>query len=90
MNFIVDMTSEYKRIYEVASRYPDICLTVIANALSYALYENSNEAKLQHVYKAIVNARNVYPDAKLKAIEKFKIDFFDLIQEENLNLNDIN
>lgn len=90
MNFIVDMTSEYKRIYEVASRYPDICLTVIANALSYALYENSNEAKLQHVYKAIVNAKNVYPDAKLKAIEKFKIDFFDLIQEENLNLNDIN
>ncbi len=90
MNFIVDMTSEYKRIYEVASRYPDICLTVIANALSYALYENSNEAKLQHIYKAIVNARNVYPDAKLKAIEKFKIDFFDLIQEENLNLNDIN
>ena len=90
MNFIVDMTSEYKRIYEVASRYPDICLTVIANALSYALYENSNEAKLQHVYKAIVKARNVYPDAKLKAIEKFKIDFFDLIQEENLNLNDIN
>lgn len=89
MNFIVDMTSEYKRIYEVASRYPDICLTIIANALSYALYENKNEAKLEHVYKAIVNAKNVYPDAKQKAIAKFKVDFYDLIVEEGLNLENI-
>lgn len=89
MNFIVDMTSEYKRIYEVASRYPDISLTIIANALSYALYDNKSEAKLEHIYKAIVNAKNVYPDAKTKAIAKFKIDFYDLIVEEGLNLNDI-
>lgn len=90
MTFIVDMTSEYKRIYEVASRYPDICLTILSNALSYALYENEKEAKLKHVYKAIVNAKNIYQDAKEKAIEKFKIDFNDLIIEENLNLDDIN
>lgn len=89
MNFIVDMTSEYKRVYEVASRYPDICLTIIANALSYALYDNESEAKLKHVYKAIVNAKNVYPDARDKAVAKFKVDFFDLIQEENLNFDDI-
>lgn len=89
MAFIVDMTSEYKRVYEVASRYPDICLTIVSNALSYALYENKNEAKLEHIYRAIVNARNVYPDAKAKAMDKFKIDFFDLIREENLNLDSI-
>lgn len=87
MSFIVDMTSEYKRVYEVASRYPDICLTIVANALSYALYENKTEAKLEHVYRAIVNARNVYQDAKDKAIVKFKIDFLDIIQEEGLNLD---
>lgn len=89
MKFVVDMTSEYKRVYEVASRYPDICLTIIANALSYALYENEKEAKLKHVYKAIVNAKNIYEDAKEKAIAQFRIDFADLIEEENLNLNDI-
>lgn len=90
MKFIVDMTSEYKRIYEVASRYPDICLTILSNALSYALYENKKEANLEHVYKAIVNARNVYDDAKQKAIMQFKIDFNDIIIEENLNLEDTN
>lgn len=90
MKFIVDMTSEYKRVYEVASRYPDICLTIIANALSYALFDNEKEAKLKHVYKAVVNAKNIYEDAKIKAIAQFKIDFNDLIIEENLNLNDIN
>jgi len=90
MRFIVDMTSEYKRVYEVASRYPDICLTILSNALSYALYENKKEAKLQHVYKAIVNAKNVYDDAKKKDIAKFKTDFYDLITEEGLNLNDTN
>ena len=90
MMFIVDMTSEYKRIYEVSSRYPDICLTILANALSYALYENKSVASIKHIYKAIVNAKNIYPDAKEKAISKFKIDFQDLIIEEGVNLNDIN
>lgn len=90
MKFIVEMTSEYKRVYEVASRYPDICLTILSNALSYALYDNEPEAKLKHVYKAIVNAKNIYEDAKKKAITQFKIDFNDIIIEENLNLEDTN
>ena len=38
--------------------------------------------------KAIFNARNVYPDAKKQAIEKFKVDFSDLIKEENVDLTD--
>lgn len=90
MLFIVDMTSEYKRVYEVSSRYPDICLTILANALSYALYENQSSASMKHIYKAIVNAKNIYPDAKEKAIAKFKIDFQDLIIEEGVNLSEIN
>lgn len=89
IKFIVDMTSEYKRVYEVSSRYPDICLTILSNALSFALYENLDKASIKHVYKAVVNAKNVYPDAKAKAIEQFKIDFKDLITEENVNLNEI-
>ena len=30
--FLTDMTSEYKRVYEVAARYPDVTLTLLANA----------------------------------------------------------
>ena len=90
MKFLVDMTSEYKRVYEVSSRYPDICLTILSNALSYALFENLDKASMKHIYKAVVNARNIYPDAKEKAIAQFKVDFYDLITEEKVNLNDVN
>jgi ATP-dependent Clp protease ATP-binding subunit ClpB len=89
MTFIVEMTDEYKRVYEIASRYPDICLTILSNAFTYALFENKNEVKLQHVYKAICNAKNIYEDAKKKEIERFKVEFADLIKEENVNLEDI-
>lgn len=89
MKFIVDMTSEYKRVYEVSSRYPDICLTIIANALSYALFENLDKATIRHIYKAIVNAKNIYPDAKEKAIQQFKVEFNDIIREENILLENL-
>lgn len=88
MTFIVDMTDEYKRVYEISSRYPDICLTIVSNAFTYALFDNENVCRLKHIYKAICNARNVYEDAKKKSIEKFKIDFADLIAEENVDLTD--
>ena len=88
MTFIVEMTDEYKRIYEVASRYPDICLTILANAFTYALYDNESEVKIKHIYKAICNAKNIYEDVKVKEIERFKVEFKDLIQEENVDLNE--
>lgn len=90
MRFIVDMTDEYKRIYEISSRYPDICLTIVSNAFTYALFDNENVCRIKHIYKAVCNARNVYDDAKKKAIAKFKVDFADLIQEENVNLDEVN
>ncbi|HIS17599.1 MAG TPA: ATP-dependent Clp protease ATP-binding subunit [Candidatus Coprovivens excrementavium] len=90
MTFIVDMTDEYKRIYEISSRYPDICLTILSNAFTYALFDNENVCRIKHVYKAVCNARNIYDDARTKAIEKFKIDFADLIREENVDLSDTN
>ncbi|MCI8574913.1 MAG: ATP-dependent Clp protease ATP-binding subunit [Bacilli bacterium] len=89
MAFIVEMTDEYKRVYEIASRYPDICLTILANAFTYALYENSDRVKIKHIYKAICNARNVYEDVKKKEIERFKIEFADIIAEENVNLDEV-
>ena len=88
--FIVNMTSEYKRIYEISNRYPDICLTIISSAFSYAVFENSKEVKMKHIYKAIVNANNIYPDALKKDIEKFKKDFKDMLDAENVDLTDTN
>ncbi len=88
MEFIVEMTDEYKRVYEVASRYPDICLTIVSNAFTYALYDNEQSVKMKHIYKAICNAKNVYEDVKEKEIERFKIEFKDLIQEENVDLSE--
>lgn len=89
MAFIVEMTDEYKRVYEVAARYPDICLTILQNAFSYALFDNESEVKIKHFYKAVCNARNIYEDAKTKEIARFKEVFADLIQEENVDLEDI-
>lgn len=80
--FIVEMTDEYKRVYEVASRYPDICLTILANAFTFALYDNEKEVKIKHFYKAVENARNIYEDAKKKEIIRFKEEFKDLIEKE--------
>ena len=90
MKFIVEMTDEYKRVYEISSRYPDICLTILANALTFALYDNSNIATLKHFYKAICNCKSIYEDAKVKEIARFKQEFAEMIKNENINLDDIN
>lgn len=85
--FLTDMTSEYKRVYEVAARYPDITLTLLANAFSYAVFENSKEVRIKHIYKAIENVKNIYDDAKKKALIAFKEEFKDMLEEENVDLN---
>ena len=80
--FIVEMTDEYKRVYEVASRYPDICLTILANAFTFALYDNESSVRIKHFYKAICNAKNIYDDVRIKEIERFKEEFKDIINQE--------
>ena len=86
--FIVEMTDEYKRVYEIGNRYPDIALTLVMSAFSMALYENASEVKLKHFYKAIIRTKVIYPDSKKKEIERFKEEFKDFITSENVNLND--
>ena len=88
MNFIVNMTDEYKRIYEISSRYPDICLTIVSNAFTYALYDNEKTVTTKHFYKAVCNCKSVYEDVLIKEIENFKVTFADFIKSENVNLND--
>ena len=43
MKFIVDTTKEYNRVYENASRYPDVALVLLRQAFSNAIYENKNK-----------------------------------------------
>lgn len=82
--FITEFTDEYKRIYEIGNRYPDIALTLLGNAFSNAVFENTNELRIRHIYEALKNSKNVYPDAKRKGIIEFKDKFSDIIEEENL------
>ncbi len=87
--FLVQLTDEYKRIYEIGNRYPDVALTLVMSAFSLASYENSPVVKLKHFYKAICRTKVVYEDAKVKEIARFKELFKDLIAEENVDLNDM-
>lgn len=86
--FVVNMTDEYKRVYEIGNRYPDIALTLLTNAFSMALFENSKEFRIRHLYKAICRTKSIYDDAKVKEIAAFKEEFKDLITDENVDLNE--
>ena len=76
---------EDKRIYEVQNRYPDICLTIISSAFSYAVFESAPEVKLKHIYLAMKNTKNLYPDAVTKALEDFKVRFAKMLMKEGID-----
>ena len=84
MKFIVGMTSEYKRVYEISSRYPDIALTVLRQAFSHALYDNQDRVGFKHIYEAIINTKAVYPDVIKKELVVFKETFKDELQAEGV------
>ena len=88
MKFIVNMTSEYKRVYELGSRYPDNALALLSKAFSYAKFDNSEFVTFKHIYKAIMNCQSVYSDVVKKEAEAFKVEFKDFIEKENVDLND--
>ena len=83
MEFITDITSEYKRIYEIGSRYPDVSLTIIQQAFSNALFDNRTEVNVMDIKKAIVNSKNIYPDVITKSMPSFDKIFEDQIEEYN-------
>ena len=87
MAFIVEMTDEYKRVYEIASRYPDICLTIVANAFTFALYDNRKIVSIIDFYRAIKNSKNIYDDVKVIEIANFKTTFKDLFEAEGFDIN---
>lgn len=82
MAFIVDITTEYKRVYGIGSRYPDICLTLLSQAFSQAVFDNRKEVNILDIRNAIENSKNIYPDVIRKELVNFDNKFKQLINEE--------
>ena len=83
MEFITDITSEFKRIYEIGSRYPDVSLTIVQQAFSNALFDNRNEVNIIDFKNAIMNSKNIYPDVITKSMPEFDRIFAEQIAEYN-------
>lgn len=90
VKFMVNMTSEYKRIFEATSKYPDITLALLGKAFSYAIYDNSPVLKFKHIWEAVRNCESIYPDSLKKEKELFKVTFEKFIAEENVDVHEIN
>lgn len=82
MSFIVDITTEYKRIYAIGSRYPDICLTLLSQAFSHAIFDNRKEVNILDIRSAIENSKNIYPDVIKKELINFDEKFKTILEEE--------
>ena len=78
MAFITDATSEFKRVYETNVRYPDISLTILQSAFSFAAFDNRKEVTIKDIRKAIQKTKLIYPDVIKKELDKFNKDFKDV------------
>ena len=81
MEFITDITSEYKRVYEIGSRYPDVSLTIVQQAFSNALFDNRFEVNILDFRLAIQSSKNIYPDVITKSLPSFDELFKEQIEE---------
>ena len=78
MAFITDATSEFKRVYETSVRYPDIALTILQQAFSYAAFDNRKEVTIRDIRKAIQTTKLIYPDVIKKELVRFNEVFKDV------------
>jgi ATP-dependent Clp protease ATP-binding subunit ClpA len=84
--FIVNMTSEYKRIYENGSRYPDVSLALFSKIFTFAKFENSDKVTFKHIYEAIKNTNLVYDDVIKKELPVFESKFSEFLKKENITI----
>ena len=87
MKFIVNMTTEYKRVYEISSRYPDIALVILRQCFSNAIYDNRKTIDFKNIYDAIRTTKAVYPDVIKKELVRFKEVFSEELKEENIEVH---
>ena len=86
MAFITDATSEFKRVYETSVRYPDISLTILQQAFSFASFDNREEVSIHDIRKAIKNTKLIYPDVIKKELINFNVVFKDIYLMETKQL----
>jgi len=84
MKFIVNMTTEFKRVYEISSRYPDIALVILRQCFSNAIYENRRTINFKNIYDAVRTTKAVYPDVIAKELIAFKEIFEEELMIENV------
>lgn len=89
MDSIVSATSEFKRVYGLAAMYPDVSLSVLTQAFSYALLADRTVVGLADVYDAIKNSKRIYPDSIVKECMAFKEKFSKLCEKEGIVLPDV-
>lgn len=82
MEFIVDLTKEYNRVYETSGRYPDVPLTMLAQAFSEAVFDNQKVVTIEHIEKAVLNSTAIYPDIIKKGVEELREKFSELFKQE--------
>lgn len=87
MKFIVNMTTEFKRVYEISSRYPDIALVILRQCFSNAIYENRRTINFKNIYDAVSTTKAVYPDVIAKELINFKEIFKEELEIENVNID---
>ena len=80
--FVVEVTTEYNRVYESAGRYPDVAITMFSQAFSEALFDNKDTVTVSHVRSAIANSKAVYPDVIKKYLIVFDEKFKDLLEDD--------
>lgn len=90
MKFIVNMTTEFKRVYEISSRYPDIALVILRQCFSNAIYENRKTINFKNIYDAIRTTKAVYPDVISKELINFKEIFGDELKVEGIEIELMN
>ena len=80
--FVVELTTEYNRVYETEGRYPDVPITIFSQAFSEALFDNKQFVTATHVRRAIETTIAVYPDFIKKYLPLFDAEFKDLLDED--------
>ena len=55
---------------------------MLAQAFSEAVFENKSIVTIEHIEKAIINSKAIYPDVIKKGVEDLRIEFKDLFDQE--------
>lgn len=90
MKFIIEVTMEYNRVYENASRYPDVALVMLRQAFSNAIYENKKQVGFKNIYDAVRFSKAIYPDVIKKELVKFRDNFRDELTSEKVYVDPFN